>query len=178
MSSELIQGIFNLHTWVFLSCVLTSSGYKCLLVVYAFFLWESSCHKYFLVSHDVSIYCMLDLLDPYGRYYELPLRSRYRILDIILLLGYFFIARRFCINDVSQQCHINALCLRPLSFFGSLVILFSILDYSSSTVLFIFFWISFFRYGVFDPGIFRFLFWTVVTLFFGMIYKSSSFAWL
>ena len=30
------------------------------------------------------------------------------------LLGYFFIARRLCINDVTQQCHITGLCLRPL----------------------------------------------------------------
>ena len=58
---------------------------KCLFVVYAFFLWESSCYESFLVSHDVVIFCMLDLVDPYGRYYGLPFRSRYRILDIILL---------------------------------------------------------------------------------------------
>ena len=30
------------------------------------------------------------------------------------LLGFFFIAGRFCINDVAQQCYINALCLRSL----------------------------------------------------------------
>ena len=30
------------------------------------------------------------------------------------LLGYFFIAGRFCINDFTQQCHITAMCLRPL----------------------------------------------------------------
>ena len=75
-----------------------------------------------LVSHDVAIYCMLYHVDPYGRHYVLPFRSPYRILDIILLelvlsfpfLGYFFIAGRFCINDVAQQCHITTLCLRPL----------------------------------------------------------------
>ena len=33
---------------------------------------------------------------------------------IPFLLGYFFIAGRFCINYVAQQCHIIALCLRPL----------------------------------------------------------------
>ena len=44
------------------------------------------------------------------------------------LLGYFFIAGRFCINDVTQQCHTTALCLRPLSFFESIVILFFIFD--------------------------------------------------
>ena len=86
---------------------------------------------------------MLDLVDPYGRYYGLPFRSQSLILDIILhdqlvlfdhsllpfLLGYFFIARRICINDVTQQCHITALCLRPLSYFEGIVILFFILYY-------------------------------------------------
>ena len=72
-------------------------------------------HPSFLVSHDAAIYCLLDLVDPYGRHYGLPFRSRHRILDIILLelvlfdhilllflLGYFFIAGRLCINDVAQ----------------------------------------------------------------------------
>ena len=30
------------------------------------------------------------------------------------LLVYFFIDGRLCINDVAQQCHIIALCLRPI----------------------------------------------------------------
>ena len=64
-----------LHAWFFLSCVFTSSGCKCLLVVYAFFPWKASCYKSCLLSHDVAIYCMLDLADPYGRYYGLPFRS-------------------------------------------------------------------------------------------------------
>ena len=106
-----------LHTWFCLSWVLTSSGCTCLFIVYAFFPWESSCYGSCLVSHDVAIYCMLDLVDPYGRYYELPFRSRCRILYIILfllpfLLGDFFIVGRFCSNDVAQQYHITALCLR------------------------------------------------------------------
>ena len=66
---------FHLNTLFFLSCVLTSNDYKCLFVVYAFFLWEASCYVSFLVSHDVAIYCMLDLADRYGRYYRLPFRS-------------------------------------------------------------------------------------------------------
>ena len=74
---------------------------------------ESSCYKYFLVSHDAAIYCMMDLVDPYGRYYRLPFKSRWYILDIILL-GFFFIAGRFFINDVAQQCYITTLCLRSL----------------------------------------------------------------
>ena len=43
------------------------------------------------------------------------------------LLNYFFIAGRFCINDVAQQCHLTVLCLRPLSFIESIAILFFIL---------------------------------------------------
>ena len=115
--------------------------------------WSTYCHNLFplfennhkpcFVLFDAAICCMLDLVDPYGRYYGLPFRSQSLILDIILhdqlvlfdhsllsfLLGYFFIARRIYINDVTQQCHITGVCLRPLAFFGSLVILFFILDY-------------------------------------------------
>ena len=69
------KAFLNLHTWVCLSCVSTSSGCKCLFVVYAFFLWEASCYESCLLSHDVAVYCMLDLVDPYGRYYRLPFRS-------------------------------------------------------------------------------------------------------
>ena len=76
---------FHLHPWFFLSCVSTPTGCKCLFIVYALFSWEASCYESCLVSHDVSIYFMLDLVDPYGRHYGLPFRSRYYILDIILL---------------------------------------------------------------------------------------------
>ena len=107
----------------FLWCVSTPSGCKCLFIVYAFYLWEASCYESFLVSHNVVIYCMLDLVDPYGRYYVLPFRSSTSHSShhsswtgalLPFLLGYFFIAGRFCINDIAQQCHIIALCLRPL----------------------------------------------------------------
>ena len=67
------------------------------------------------MSHSVAIYCKLYLVDPYGRHYGLPFRSRHHILDIILLelvlfdhsllrflLVYLFIAGRLCINDVAQ----------------------------------------------------------------------------
>ena len=47
------------------------------------------------------------------------------------ILGYFFIAGRLCINDVAQKCHITRVCLRPVSLFRSIVILFFILDYFS-----------------------------------------------
>ena len=158
---SLYKVFFNLHTRVCLSCALTFGGCKCLFIVYAFFLWEASFHESCLVSHG------------------LLFRSRYHILDIVLhdrlvlldhsflpfLLVYFFIAGRLRINDVAQQCHITRVCLRPLSFFGILVVLLFILDYSASTILFILFWSSSFRYGVVDPRIFRFLLWTIVTCF-------------
>ena len=55
------KAFFHLHTWFFLSCVSTPIGCKCLFVVYAFFLWEASWYESCLVSHDVSIYCMMEL---------------------------------------------------------------------------------------------------------------------
>ena len=68
------KALFNLHTWVCLSCVLTSSGCKCLFVVYSLFLWEAPCYEFCRVYHNVSVYCMMDLAYPYGRYYGLPFR--------------------------------------------------------------------------------------------------------
>ena len=65
------KAFFYLHTWFYLSCVLTSNGCKCLFVVYA------SCYESFLLSHDVSIFCMMELRN--------SLQYRYCILDIILL---------------------------------------------------------------------------------------------
>ena len=131
------KALFNLHTWVFLSCVLTSNGCKCLFIVYAFFLWESSCYKSCLVSHDDAIYCMLDLVDPCGRHYRLPFsssmphpkhHSSWTGTLLPFLLSYFFIDGRLCINDVAQQFHITGVSLRPLSLFESIIILFFILD--------------------------------------------------
>ena len=138
---------------------------------------------------------MFDIVDPYGRYYGLPFRSRYRILDIILLelvssflLGYFFIAGRLCINDVAQQCHITTLCLRPLSFFESIIILFLILDYFSCPR-----WSSSFEVDLpFSLYSSESLSFSMVSLtweasgsslnycysLFGTIYNSSSFSWL
>ena len=48
------------------------------------------------------------------------------------LLGYLFIPGRFYINDLAQQCYITALCLRPLYFFESIIILLFILYYFSN----------------------------------------------
>ena len=55
------KAFFHLHTWFCLSCVSTPTGCKCLFVVYAFFSWEASCYESCLVSHDVSIYYMMEL---------------------------------------------------------------------------------------------------------------------
>ena len=84
------KAFFHLHTWFFPSCVLTSSGCKCIFVVYA------SCYEYFLVFHDVSIYFMMEL---WTSLHVSILHPRHHS-SWTGLLGYFFIAGRFCINDV------------------------------------------------------------------------------
>ena len=113
---SLYKAFFNLNTWVCLSCVLTSTGCKCIFIVYAFFLCEASCYKYYLVT-----YCMLDIADPLRTSLQVSIsHPRYHSswIGILLpfILGYFFIAGRLCINDVSQQCHITGVSLRPLLF--------------------------------------------------------------
>ena len=131
------KAFFHLHTWFYLSCVLTSSGCKCLFAVYALFPWEASCYKSCLVSHDVSIYCMLYLVDPYGRHYRLPFKSRYCILDIIflnscspslsswLLLHSWKDLHQWCRSTVPHNCTMSDISY----FFESIVILLFILDY-------------------------------------------------
>ena len=127
----LYKEFFNFHTWFYMSCASTPTGCKCLFVVYAFFLWEASCYESCCVSHDVSIYCILrtsfQVSIPHPRHHSSCTSTL-----LPFLPGYFFIAVRLCINDVSQQCHITVLCPRPLSFFESIVILFFILDYFSN----------------------------------------------
>ena len=60
LSSELVQGLLSFaHMIMPVMCIY--SGCKCLFIVYAFFSWEASCYEYFLVSHNVSIYCMMEL---------------------------------------------------------------------------------------------------------------------
>ena len=113
----LYKALFHLHTWLCLSCVSTPTGCKCLFVVYAFFLWEASCYKYLLVSHDVSIYCMLDLANQLQTSLQVSIphprhHSSWTSTLLPFLLGYFFIAGRICINDVTQQCLITTMCLR------------------------------------------------------------------
>ena len=100
----------------------------------------SSCYEYFLVSHDVAIYSMLDLADPYGRYYGLPFRARYRILDIILLelvlsLPFFLATSSQLEGSVSMMLHTvshNCTMFETSFFFESVIVLFFILYYFSN----------------------------------------------
>ena len=85
--------LFNLHTWVYLSCVSTPTGYKCLFIVYAFLLWEASCYESCLVSHNVDIYCMLDLVDWYS-----PSLSSW------LLLHSWKALHQWCRSTMSHNC--------------------------------------------------------------------------
>ena len=90
------KAFFHLHTW--------------------FFSWEASCYESCLVSHDVSIYCMMELQTSLHVSILHP-RHHSSWIGLPFLLGYFFITGRLCINDVAQQCHITGVSLRPLSFF-------------------------------------------------------------
>ena len=83
------KAFFNLHTWVCISCVLTSSGWKCLFVVYAFFSWEASCYESCLLSHDVSIYCMMELRTSLHISILHP-RHHSSWIGLPFILGYFF----------------------------------------------------------------------------------------
>ena len=55
------KAFFHLHTWLCMSCDFTSISCKCFFVDYAFSSWEASCYESCFVSHDVSIYCMMEL---------------------------------------------------------------------------------------------------------------------
>ena len=55
-------------------------------------------------------------------------RSSWTSTLLPFILGYFFISGRLCINDVTQQCQITTVCLRPLDLFG-------IQYYSSSWII-------------------------------------------
>ena len=114
--------------------------------------WSVACHSLLplskrndepcFVSIDAAICYILDLVDPHGRHYGLPFRFWNHILEIIpsdqlalfdhsllpFLLVYLCIPGRICINDVTQQCYITGVSLRNHTFFGSLIILFFVLD--------------------------------------------------
>ena len=69
---------------------------KCFFVDYAFSSWEASCYESCFVSHDVSIYYMMELWTSLQVSILRP--------DIILLeliFPFFLVAGRFCINDVT-----------------------------------------------------------------------------
>ena len=100
------------------------------LVVHALFFREASFYESCLVSHGVSIYCIMELRTSLQVSILHPIHhSSWPSTLLPFLLGYFFIVGRLYINDVAQQCHITGLSLRPLSFFESIVILFFILYY-------------------------------------------------
>ena len=141
---------------IYTSTLLEKCVWSMEYVMHSLLLLSERNHKPFFESLDASICYILHLLYPHRRHYGLPFESLIHILDIIphdqlvsFVLGYFFIAGRICINDVTQLCHITRVCLRPLALFGCHVIPFFILDYSSSTILFILFQSSFFRYEIF-----------------------------
>ena len=94
------EAFFHLHTWLCMSCDFTSISCKCFFVFYAFFSWEASCYKSCFVSHGVSIYCLMELWTSLHVSILHP-RHHYYWTSLPYILGYFFIARRFCINDVT-----------------------------------------------------------------------------
>ena len=83
-----------------------------------------------------TLLCTLVLVDPYGRYYGLPFRSRDHIVDIIphdQLLFFdhsFFHSRKKLASMMSPNCVTQLECVRGLLlWFGSLAILLFILSY-------------------------------------------------
>ena len=90
------KAFFHLHTWLCMSCDFTSSSCKYFFIVYAFFSWEASCYKSCFVSHDVSIYCMMEL------WTSLPVSIlRFDIILLKLVFPFFMVDGRFYINDVT-----------------------------------------------------------------------------
>ena len=92
VSSELVQGLLSFAQMI-LPVMCIFSGCKCLFVVYA------SYYKSFFVSYDVSIYCMIELRTSLHVSILHPRHHSFWT-GLPFLLGYFFIARRFYINDV------------------------------------------------------------------------------
>ena len=82
---------------------------------------------------DASICCMPYLVDPFGGYHKVPLRSRNNIPHIILhdglillhhgispnlLISGLLITRRLIINDVTHQDHVTRESMRSPSLLG------------------------------------------------------------
>ena len=79
-------------------------------------------HKSHLVFLNTAISYMLDLIDPFGSYHELPFKPRDHLLHIILhdglillhhgicpylLSNSLLIGGRLCINDVSHLIYVS-----------------------------------------------------------------------
>ena len=128
-----------------------------------------------------TLWTSLQVLTPHPRHHS-PWTSTLDHSLLPFLRVYFFIARRLSINNVAQQCHITRVCLRTLYLFGSIIILFFILDcfsclrwiYCSLCILlkiFLSLWCLW--HGNLQVPLLN-----CRCLFFGMIYKSSLFSWL
>ena len=111
VSSELVQGLLSFaHMILPIMCIYR--GYKCLFIVYA------SCCESFLVSHDVSIYCMMELRN---FLYRSILHPRHHS----SWTGLSFVVGRFCINDVTAFIILFFILNCCYLFFGtSLILLF------------------------------------------------------
>ena len=100
-----VQGLLSFaHMILPVMCI--SSGCKCHFIVYA------SCYESCLVSHDVSIYCMMELWT--------SLQYRYCILDIILLemvFPFFLVTSSWCrcIRHIILNLELSSLVLRNKS---------------------------------------------------------------
>ena len=116
------KALFYFPTWFCLSCVSTPTGCKCLFVVYAFFSWETSCYETCLVSHDASIYCMMELRT-FLHVLILHPRHHSSWTGPPFLLGYFFMDVRFCINDVTAFVILFFILNYRHLFFGTSLIL-------------------------------------------------------
>ena len=91
------KAFFHLHTWLCMSCDFTSISCKCFFVDYAFSSWEASCYESCFVSHDVSIYCMMELWT--------SLRVSILRPDIILLelVFHFFLVTSSCLEGSASM---------------------------------------------------------------------------
>ena len=88
-----------------------------LLFVRSLMLWIFPCIPWcFHLLHVISCISIWNILQTSLWVLILHPRHHYSWTSALLpfLLGYFFIVGRFYINDITQQCHIIALCLRPL----------------------------------------------------------------
>ena len=140
MSSELVQGLLSLAYMILLVMCLNFQWLQmslhslCLLFVRSLVLRIFPCiPRCFHLLHAGSCRSIWNTLRTSLQVSIMHPRHHSSWTGTLLpfLFGYLFIDGRFYINDVTQQCRITALCLRPFSFFESIIILFFILDYFS-----------------------------------------------